>query len=155
MKVSSLPPQTRNLTDAIVGLWVLKSREDIDADGHVVFDPFLGDDPLGMLCFGPHHFAAQFMKRDRSRAEEIVQRAPASNNSAGVDGYDAYFGSYALDESAGTLTTQIEGSISPLNIGNEYKRDVRVVENKLLIRLNTTAIDGREVTRTNTFVRLG
>src|SRR6266513_1395161 len=66
MKKTPLPPLTANLAAAILGIWRLKSREDVDATGQVHLDPLLGPEPLGILCFGPGHFAAQFMKRDRS-----------------------------------------------------------------------------------------
>jgi len=155
MKKGSLPPPTIHLATAILGIWKLKSREDVDATGQVHIDPFLGRDPLGILCFGPTHFAAQFMKRDRSRQENMLQRVQAENNTAGVDGYDAYFGTYSIDEIAGTLTTHLEGSISPANIGATYVRDARVVGDELFIRLQTTALDGTAITRTNTFSRIG
>ena len=155
MKQASLPPPIANLGTAILGIWKLRSREDIDATGHVHIDPFLGRDPLGILCFGPTHFAAQFMKRDRSRQENMLQRVQAENNTVGVDGYDAYFGTYSIDEIAGTLTTHLEGSISPANIGATYIRDARVVGDELFIRLQTSALDGTAITRTNTFSRVG
>ena len=155
MKKGSLPPPTIHLAAAILGIWKLKSREDVDATGNVQIDPFLGRDPLGILCFGPTHFAAQFMKRDRSRQENMLQRVQAENNTVGVDGYDAYFGTYSIDETAGTLTTHLEGSISPANIGATYVRDARVVGNELFIRLQTSALDGTAITRTNTFARIG
>jgi len=155
MKKGSLPPPTIRLATAILGIWKLKSREDVDATGHVHIDPFLGRDPLGILCFGPTHFAAQFMKRDRSRQENMLQRVQAENNTVGVDGYDAYFGTYSIDEIAGTLTTHLEGSIPPANIGATYVRDARVVGNELFIRLQTSALDGTAITRTNTFSRIG
>ena len=151
----ALSPPLADLGTAILGIWKLKSREDVDATGHVHIDPFLGRDPLGILCFGPTHFAAQFMKRDRSRQENILQRVQAENNTAGVDGYDAYFGTYSIDETAGTLTTHLEGSISPANIDATYVRDARIVGNELFIRLQTSALDGTAITRTNTFSRVG
>ena len=154
MMKASLPPPIANLGTAILGIWKLKSREDIDATGQVHIDPFLGRDPLGILCFGPTHFAAQFMKRDRSRQENMLQRVEAENNTVGVDGYDAYFGTYSIDEIAGTLTTHLEGSISPANIGATYVRDARVVGNELFIQLETAAVDGTAITRTNTFFRI-
>ncbi len=155
MKKGSLPPPTIHLAAAILGIWKLKSREDVDATGKVHIDPFLGRDPLGILCFGPAHFAAQFMNRERSAQENMLQRVQAENNTVGVDGYDAYFGTYSIDEIAGTLTTHLEGSISPANIGATYVRDARVVGNELFIRLQTSALDGTAVTRTNTFSRIG
>jgi hypothetical protein len=52
MKKDPLPPPTANLATAIIGFWKLESREDSDASGKVHIDPFLGRDPLGILCFG-------------------------------------------------------------------------------------------------------
>ena len=155
MKKTSVRPLTTNLTTAIHGVWKLKSREDVDTTGRIHIDPFLGRDPLGILCVGPGHFAAQFMKRDRCAQENMPQPVQAKNNTIAVNGYDAYFGTYSVDEIAGTLTTHIEGSISPGNVGNTYVRDVRVIDNKLIIQLHTTTVDGTAITRTNTFSRIG
>ncbi|HEX4630359.1 MAG TPA: lipocalin-like domain-containing protein [Chthoniobacterales bacterium] len=155
MKETPFPPPTLGLAAAILGIWKLKSRQDVDDAGQIQIDPFLGPDPLGILCFGPTEFSAQFMKRDRSQQENVLQRAQAKNNTAGVDGYDAYFGTYSIDEIAGTLTTELEASISPDNIGATFVRDARVVGDELLIQLRTTALDGTPITRTNTFSRVG
>ena len=95
------------------------------------------------------------MKRDRSRQGSAFGRVQAKNNTVGANGYDAYFGTYSVDETAGTLTTHLEGSISPANVGNTFLRDVRVVGNELIIQLHTTAIDGTAIIRTNTFSRIG
>jgi hypothetical protein len=95
------------------------------------------------------------MKRDRPEEENVPQRVQAENNTAAVNGYDAYFGTYSVDEVAGTLTTHLEGSISPVNIGKTYIREVRVVDNELIVQLKTTAVDGTAITRTNTFSRIG
>ncbi len=155
MKEKPLPPPTANLKTAIVGIWKLKSREDIDGSGKIQIDPFLGENPLGILCFGPAHFSAQFMKRHRSVEEDVLQVVAAKNNTSRLNGYDAYFGTYTVDEIAGTLSTRLEGSISPANIGDAYVRDVRVVNNELIVQLQTNAADGTAVTRTNTFSRVG
>jgi hypothetical protein len=155
MKKASLPPQTGNLATAILGIWKLKSREDVDTTGQIQIDPFLGPDPLGILCFGPDHFAAQFMKRDRSHQENVPEPVQAKNNTLAVSGYDAYFGTYSIDERAGALTTHLQGSISPDNVGKTYVRNVRVVDNELIIQLHTTTVDGTTITRTNTFYRIG
>ena len=154
MNKALLPPPTGNLAAAILGIWKLKSREDRDAAGHIHVDPFLDRDPLGILCFGRTHFAAQFMKRDRSLQENVLRLVPAENNTARLNGYDAYFGTYNVDEIEGTLTTHLEGSISPANVGDTYVRQVRVVNNQLIIQLQTSAADGAAVTRTNTFSRI-
>lgn len=124
------------------------------ADGRVHNDPILGQDPIAILCFGSGHFSAQFMKRDRSTHEKVSQTTQVKNNTAPVNGYDAYFGTYATDEVAGTITTLIEGSISAGNVGKTFVRAARVVDDKLIIQLETTTVDGIAITRTNTFSRV-
>ncbi len=43
MKKASLPPLiTTSLAAAILGVWKLKSRRDVDATGRIHIDPFLG-----------------------------------------------------------------------------------------------------------------
>jgi hypothetical protein len=72
-----------------------------------------------------------------------------------VNGYDAYFGTYRLDESTGTLRTALEGVISPGNVGAVFERRLDLADGKLRIRLTTTAADGSTVHRMLTFVRAG
>ena len=155
MKKTPLSPLTANLAAAILGIWKLKSREDVDATEQIHIDPLLGPEPLGILCFGPGHFAAQFMKRDRSPQPNAPPPVQVKNNTVAVNGYDGYFGTYTVDESAGTLTTYLEGSISPDNVGKTYVRNVRVIDDELFIQLQTTTTDGTPITRTNTFTRVG
>jgi hypothetical protein len=68
VKPDPLPPPTPDLAAAILGIWRLLSREDYDAGGSRRIDPFLGAEPLGILCFAPKQFAAQFMNRSRGIA---------------------------------------------------------------------------------------
>jgi len=133
-------------------MWRLESRVDLDAGGRRHIDPTLGENPLGILCFSERHFAAQFMKRDRSGPGGIP--VAGVNNSSAVDGYDAYFGTYTIDETAGNLTVRLEGAIAPANIGAAFERTVAVSGNRLTISLATSAADGTPLVRTLTFVRL-
>lgn len=163
MKPDALASPGPDLRRAVIGSWKLVSREDYDREGRRNIDPILGADPIGILTFTSGHFAAQFMNRRRGPSASGMTPAgpspgPSStaplNNSAAVDGYDAYFGTYTLDGAAGTITTTLEGSVAPANIGLRLTRDIRVVGDRLLIRLATTAADGTPITRTNTFERL-
>ena len=155
MSGSALPAPATDLAQAMLGIWKLKTRIDLDASGQRRIDPALGADPLGVLCFAPGYFAAQFMRRDRSTAPGTAPvMAPSLNNSVAVDGYDAYFGTYVLDPGAGTIATTLDGSVSPANIGKTFVRRVRVVDAELIIQLDTTAADGAAVTRTLRFSRL-
>ena len=146
-----------SLATAIVGFWSLVSREDFDADGQRHVDPILGADPLGVLCFASGRFSAQFSKRDRSDTSSSPAGAVASrlNNSAAVNGYDAYFGRYRVDEADGLLTVTLEGAISPAGVGQSYTRRVRADGESLIIQLDTNAVDGTPITRTLRFSRVG
>lgn len=144
----------RNLNAQVQGVWQLKSRIDVDASGKLHIDPSLGADPLGILCFSRDHFAAQFMKRDRSGEPMAVQAAQGANNSSASNGYDAYFGSYTVDQASGLLKVRLEGAITPSNIGSEFERQIRVQGNELTITLATTSVEGIPITRTLTFTRL-
>jgi hypothetical protein len=155
MPLRPLPPPAPDLGRALPGVWKLRSREDHDEAGTRHIDPILGADPIGMLCFGPRHFSAQFSRRDRSAAAPATAATPGKNNSGAVNGYDAYFGTWTLDPAAGTITITLEGSVNPASVGQTFTRDTRVVGDELIIRLATTAADGTAVTRTLTFDRVG
>ena len=154
MKKDASQSSTRNLKEGVPGVWQLKSRIDLDSSGQRHIDPILGADPLGILCFSGNHFAAQFMKRDRTETAPIPQATAGANNSNAINGYDAYFGTYSLDESTGALIVRLEGAISPDDIGGEFERNIDVHDDELRITLATTSVDGVPVTRTLTFTRL-
>ncbi|HYJ32672.1 MAG TPA: lipocalin-like domain-containing protein [Candidatus Binatia bacterium] len=160
MKPDPLPPPDLDLSRTLLGVWRLVAREDYDASGRKVIDPFLGPDPIGILSFAPKQFAAQFMNRSRGggsapAAPSAGALPPASgvNNTSAMDGYDAYFGTYDLDAAAGTITVSLEGALARGNIGMKATRDVRVAGERLWIRLATNAADGTPITRTLTFER--
>ena len=154
VRLEPLPPPGADLGRAILGTWRLLSRIDLDGEGKRHVDPFLGADPLGILTFTPNSFAAQFMNRLRDAAPPPGASAPGANNTSAVGGYDAYFGTYVFDPKAGTIATTLEGALSPANVGVTFTREIRVVGDRLWIRLATTAADGTPVTRTLTWERV-
>jgi len=138
----------------MIGLWRLVSREDRDQRGAGLIDPIMGPKPLGLLCFGPTHFSAQFMNPERT-GPAAAPAASGPNNSGAVNGYDAYFGSYTIDATAGTVTVRLKGGLTTANIGQAFVRDIRVAGDRLWIQLQTNAADGTPITRTLIFARDG
>lgn len=68
-----------SLAMRLQGSWELVSRIDRARDGAVREEPSLGSDPIAFLVFDrTGHFAAQFMKRDRSTAADV----PAGTNNS-------------------------------------------------------------------------
>ena len=144
-----------SLAHDLIGTWCLLSRIDRDASGQPVDESTLGSDPLALLFFdGSGNFAAQFMKRGRS----VAVAGPVitgQNNTTAIGGYDAYFGTYEVDETSGDVRTRLVGALSPGHVGATMMRNMRVQEGKLIIRLTTTAADDTPVHRTLTWERAG
>jgi hypothetical protein len=137
------------LSIALIGTWELASREDRNAAGEVRPDPTLGADPLGRLIYDRSgRFAAQFMKRDRTQSVQIVTAAPSANNTRAKDGYDAYFGTYIVDDERRTVTQTLQAALSVENVGHIVTREMVVEGDTLTIRLNTVNVSGEAVTRT-------
>lgn len=145
------------LSVSLPGTWQLLSRIDRTAAGERRIDPSLGEDPIALLIYDRSgHFAAQFMKRDRTATvEEASPAAAASNNSRARGGYDAYFGAYSVDDAAGNVTQQLLGALSPENVGHVLTRAMTVDGDTLTIQLQTNAMDGEAVTRTLVWQRVG
>lgn len=141
------------LSNDLPGTWLLQSRIDVALSGARHLDPLLGEDPIALLMYDrTGHFAAQFMKRDRSGAPQAAP-AGAKNNTQAQAGYDAYFGRYTVDDAQGTVTQHLIGSLSPGNVGMVLTRAMEVHGDTLFIKLETTAADGTPVTRTLTWQR--
>jgi hypothetical protein len=144
-----------SLTHDLVGTWRLLSRIDRDASGGPIEEPTLGSDPLALLFFdGAGNFAAQFMKRDRSGGVATPAVA-GKNNTTAIGGYDAYFGTYEVDEATGDVQTRLVAALSPSHVGATLMRNMKVADGKLVIRLSTTTADGSPVHRTLTWERTG
>jgi hypothetical protein len=144
------------LSTALTGTWELLSREDHTYAGERRMDPSLGANPVALLFFDKRgHFAAQFMKRERGAAPEAEAANSAPNNSCARGGYDAYFGTYHVDDSLGNVTTCLAGALSPENVGQVFTRTMGVVGDELTIRLETASIGGEPVVRTLRWKRIG
>lgn len=89
------------------------------------------------------------MRRDRSAvAAPVIPSGSGANNSSAVGGYDAYFGTYRVDEASGEVTQTLLGSLSPADVGKVLTRRMVVIDDRLTIELETTASDGRAIVRT-------
>jgi hypothetical protein len=145
---------SNNLENTIQGTWWLLSREDYTKDGQKRIDPVLGSDPVAILVYATNYFAAQFMKKDRS-TESITQATSAgNNNTAAIGGYDAYFGTYEIDEKTNQVAHTLIGSINPANIGITVYRSLQIKEDQLIIKLDTTTLEGEPITRTLTWKKI-
>ena len=145
---------SNSLHSEIQGTWWLLSREDRTKDGQIRIDPILGPDPVAILVYANNHFAAQFMKRDRSADPVTPATGAGQNNTSAIGGYDSYFGTYEVNKETNQVAHTLVGSINPGNIGMTVHRNLLVEGDKLTIKLETTTREGEPVTRTLTWKRI-
>ena len=144
------------LSKLIVGSWEVLSRVDRTEDGVEVEEPSLGTDPVALIYYDASgRFAAQFMKRSADAVAESLAARAAPNNSRAVNGYDAYFGTYTVDDAKGQVTQTLTGALSRENVGMVLTREMAVEGDRLVIRVPTATSGGTPVLRTLTCTRVG
>ncbi len=94
----------------------------------------------------------QMMRQGRAAAIGTPANPRGRANPRAVLGYDAYFGTYTVDERAGTITHHVEGSLFPEDLGNDWTRPFTLDGDTLTLRFTSTT-DGGDVTRTLVFRR--
>ncbi|MCF0074962.1 lipocalin-like domain-containing protein [Dyadobacter sp. CY261] len=149
-----LPAPSGNLHNEMLGIWWLLSRTDWTQEGQLRIDPILGRDPVGILSYATTHFAAQFSRRDRAVQASVSNSKASQNNTAALDGYDAYFGTYEVNESTGIVAHTLIGSVVPSNVGLTVFRDLRVQNDQLTIQLTTTSAHEESIIRTLVWKRM-
>ena len=139
----------------LVGTWRLVSRVVTLEDGTAVQDAGLGKTPSGYLIYDSSgHVAAQLMRPDRPMAIDCGTLSPApSQNSQSVNGYDAYFGTYAIDETKHTVTHHLEGALSAADVGKNLVREFQISGDKLTIIVRTNSPKEKQI-RTLTWERV-
>jgi hypothetical protein len=80
-----------------------------------------GANPKGMIYYGPHGEMAVQIAPDieRKRAGAVVAPDEAA---LAITGYIAYFGTYSINEQAGTVTHHRHASIQPGDSGDLVRR---------------------------------
>lgn len=150
-----------SLAQDLIGTWQLISRIDRTTTGERRLEPSLGEEPIALLYYDRSgHFAAQFMRRGRTAAAAgddgpVTAGTTGSNNSRARGGYDAYFGTYTVDDARGTVTQTLLGALSPENVGQVLTRAMTVEGSSLTIMLETATAAGEPVIRTLTWRRVG
>ena len=122
-----------------VGQWKLISYEQRSTTGEVT-QPF-GKDPIGRISYDTGgHMSAQLMRRDRSRfANSDPRKGTDAEIRNAFTEYTAYYGSYTVDEKAGTVTHHVEGSWFPNWIGTNQVRRFEFSGNRLTLRADLAA----------------
>jgi hypothetical protein len=160
LKNEAAHPQSSVRTQ-LVGTWRLLSRESRREGGQIEADKGLSTLPLGVLIYDQTgHVAAQLSRRDRTVSMFADECAIAAETKGTPDtaqtvlGYDAYFGTYTLNERDGIVTHHLEAAIWPGDIGKNIDRHFTISGDQLTIKFDTTTREGVKVTRTLVWERM-
>jgi hypothetical protein len=89
-----------------------------------------------------------------NECREATQINGTTDTAQTVLGYDAYFGTYTVDEEKGIVTHHLESALFPGDIGKNIKRAFTISADRLTIRFSTTTNEGIPVTRTLVWTRM-
>jgi hypothetical protein len=118
---------------ALVGSWRLVANQEHQPDGRVT--DVWGSDPLGRLVYDARgRMSVQLLSRHRRSfaGNDRAAGTPEETREAFV-GFLAYFGTYTVDEKAGTVVHHVEGASFPNLMGSHQRRTFVLSGNRLTL----------------------
>jgi hypothetical protein len=144
----------RPTRERILGAWRLESRTVRKAGGEILRDPVLGGEPVGRLFYDASgNMSLQMMRQDRRQAIGAPTNAQDAKNPRVILGYDSYFGTFRVNDAAGTVIHHVEGSLFPEDLGKDFERLLNVDGDRLTLVFTSKSPEGFDVTRTLVFRR--
>ena len=141
-KSESPRQQAASGADELVGSWRLVSVETIRPSGEVIY-PFYGKHPEGLLIYDRSGCMSVQISSDpkpavpKASSRECFMAATPAEKVAAVDGYYAYFGTWAVDPSGKTVTHHIDQSLYPGERGEDGVRRLTLEKNRLTLTAMT------------------
>lgn len=138
----------------MVGAWLLQTRMVRSSSGEALQDPVLGPQPIGRLVYDASGvMMLTMMRQGRTEPISAPLNLEDAKNPRVILGYDAYFGTYSVDEAAGTVTHRVEGSLFPEDLGKDFTRSFTIAGDTFTLAFASTSPGGASVTRTLVFRR--
>jgi hypothetical protein len=121
---ASMAGQDRASGEELAGAWRLASLEQLGPNGQLE-----RVDCTGMLV----------ATRDGHFSVQVMERSPKPQTAQGPEqysqgGYEASFGTYALDDRAHTFTFHVEGALVRSLIGKDLPRSYEISGNRLVVK---------------------
>ncbi len=128
----------------LVGTWSLESCVARGTNGMEILP--LGDAPQGLLTYtADGYMSAVLMKSGRSRfASEDYRGGTSEDIRQAFEGFDAYAGTYEVDEAGGIITHHAEIARLPNWEGTRQVRRARLLDGKLELTTPPLAALGQE-----------
>jgi lysophospholipase L1-like esterase len=124
-------PERPAAANPLVGTWTLVLVDNLLPDGSRVH--LYGPQPSGLLMFDDGgRYGLQIVSAGRPAfAANDKSRGTADEYRAAVQGSNAHFGTYAIDQAEGTITFRIEHASFPNWEGTQQKRSFRLAGDRL------------------------
>jgi len=129
--------QQPSKTHAVIGTWRVVEFADVDKDGKWVY--WFGEHPRGYIVYdATGHVHIQIMKVPAlapfPESNWDVGTAPSGEHAvAAYTTYEAYFGTYTVDEVKHVVTHHVDGSLHPDYTGTEQPRPFKLEGDRLEI----------------------
>ena len=150
---SCAPAPGQTTRNRMLGAWELRSRTVTRAGGEAIADAILGARPIGRLYYDASgRMGLQMMRQGRQQALTAPEDAEQAKNARIITGYDSYFGTFTVDDAAGTVTHHVEGSLFPEDLGKDFTRRFRLDGDTFELSFTSAATTGA-ITRTLVFQR--
>ena len=125
----------------LIGTWKFKSMVLKSCTGKTVY-PY-GKNVFGILIYTPgEYMSALLMDPERKKfASDDLRSGTAEEIKQAYEKFDAYCGTYTVDEEKGTVTHRVEGAKFPNWVGTDQARHFELKGNRLYIRA-TLKVEG-------------
>lgn len=130
------------LKDKFVGDWRLVSFEARLSNGEAI-EPY-GKKPVGRISYNEDgRMSVQIMgEQHQPFAVADKARSTLEEAAAALKAYEAYFGTYEINESVGEVVHHVEGSLLPNWTGTEQHRFYKFVGNQLILSSDEVPYNG-------------
>jgi len=134
-------PSASDLGKRMVGTWSL-SEQWVEQDGKKI--QRFGESPKGIAIYDSNgRFATILLRKDLPQfASNNAMTATADENKAIVQGSNATYGSWSIEERDGMLISQIEGSTFPGWDGQRQRRTLSIVGDEMRMCVAGAQIGG-------------
>jgi Lipocalin-like domain len=141
-----IPSARKTAAQRFMGTWKLVTSEFRATDGKTSYP--LGEKTLGILMYDSGgRFAAQLMRPDRPKfASGDMRGGTPEEAKTAVDGYVAYFGTYAVDEARQVVVHRVEASLFPNWLGQDQVRFYEFSSDLLTLKTPPMLSGGQEIT---------
>lgn len=141
--------------EQFVGDWKLLTFETQLSDGKTI-EPY-GKSPVGRISYNADgRMSVQIMgEKRRPFTEADKAKGTPEEALAALRAYEAYFGTYDIDESTGEVIHHVEGSLLPNWTGSDQRRYYKFDGDKLILSSGEVPYNGMTVKGLITWKKMG